>query len=519
MTSHGAPRFLDLGPLARFYANRRLSQMGRLDAGASQEKSLLWLVTKAKATKFGQAHDFQAIHSVADYQERVGLRSYEDFWLDWWQTDFPDLVDVTWPGKIPFFANSSGTTTGVFKNIPYTHAMRRAAAKGFLDLLNFHYARNPGSKVLGGAALALTGPKNLEFKGDTARAGAVSAITIGAIPSFLGRRLLPPAEIAKIGDWNEKIRRLAAIAPYRNIRFLGGSPNWMLILFEELARQHGGDRLVDWFPDLELIVHGGINFAPYRDRFAGLLHGGHAETREMYSASEGVFAVADRGDGEGLRLILDGTVFFEFVPIGELGTSSPRRLTVETVEKDRDYAVAISTAAGLWSYFVGDVVRFVSLDPPRVTVVGRTGNALSEFGEHLIEVEIAEAIANETRNLGLQVQDYCVGAVHKDVGGHHHFLIEAIGSTKPATPALLSQAIDEALKRRNADYRELRTGNAAIGPPEVTLLKPGAFRKWMGRHGKLGGQNKLPHIVKDPALFSDIKGFATQFHGPGGDHE
>jgi hypothetical protein len=510
MTKRGASRFLDVGPLARLYAKSRLAQMGRLDAGESQEETLLNLVAKAKATKFGAAHAFWDIRSSRDYQARVGLRHYEDFWRDWWEADYPSLVDVTWPGKIPFFAETSGTTTGESKHIPYTPAMRRAAAKGFLDLLCFHFARKPDSKVLGGAVLALTGPKILERKTDHTMSGAVSAITIGAIPGFLERRVLPPAEISNIENWNEKIEKLARIAPSEDVRFLGGSPNWMLIFFEELARQHGGDTLADWFPNLELVVHGGINFSPYRDRFAALLAGTHAETREMYSASEGVFAVADRGDGEGLRLILDGTVFFEFVPVSELGASSPRRFTAAQVARGQDYAVAISTAAGLWSYLVGDVVRFVDLDPPRVVVVGRVGNALSEFGEHLIESEIAEAISHAAKALGLHIQDYCVGAVHKDVGGHHRYLIETKGGTGTGIPDRFAELVDQSLASRNADYRELRRDDAAVSAPEVILLKSGAFQEWMRVRRKLGGQNKLPHIVKDRALFSDIDAFVRR---------
>lgn len=509
MTGHASTRFLDIGPVARLYARYRLARISRLDPHASQEKVLLGLMGKARATKFGQAHGFADIASVADYQQRVKLRSYEEFWRDWWREDYPTLVDVTWPGTIPYFAETSGTVTGDSKHIPYTREMRRAAAKGFLDLLCFHYARKPGSRVLGGAALALTGPKTLEPR-DEAMSGAVSAITIGSIPPFLERRILPPADIANMEDWQEKIARLANIVPSQSIRFLGGSPNWMLIFFEELARQHGGDRLADWFPELELIVHGGINFAPYRDRFADLLVGCHAETREMYSASEGVFAVADRGDGEGLRLILDGTVFFEFIPVGDLNAEAPRRCTAGQIETGQDYAVAISTAAGLWSYLVGDVVRFVDLDPPRLIVAGRTGNALSEFGEHLIETEIAEAIAAAAQSLGLHVQDYCVGAVHMETGGHHRYLVEATGNQTGETATLFAEIVDKTLRDRNADYRELRVNDTAVGPPEIVLLRHGAFSAWLGSRGKLGGQNKLPHIVRGTELFADINAFVNR---------
>ncbi len=510
----GAVQYLDVGPLVRFYTNYRLSQLNRLDLRAAQKRVLLRLVRKARSTQFGRAHSFSQIATVQEYQERVPLRTYEEFWQDWWRPNFPSLIDATWPGKIPFFAKSSGTTTGESKNIPYTPAMRRAAVKGFLDLISFHYTCRPGSAVLGGAALTLTGPTVLDRQYDNTIAGAVSAIAIGAVPKILAHRVLPPFNIANIQNWNEKIRRLAEIAPAMNVRLLGGSPNWMLIFLEELARQHGGDRLADWFPDLELIVHGGINFAPYRDRFAALLGSSHAETREMYSASEGVFAVADRCDGQGLRLALDGAVFFEFVPVGKLGNASTRRHTIENVKIGRDYAVVITTAAGLWSYLVGDAVRFIELDPPRLIVVGRIGNALSEFGEHLIEFEIAEAVGDAARAIGCRVQDYCVGAVHEKTGGHHRYLIEMKDKTCPETVRRFAEEIDLRLKERNADYRELRTDNMAIGPPEVVLVRPSGFQDWMRLRRQLGGQNKLPHIVKSKALFLDIESVAASTDSP-----
>ena len=514
MTAGGLDRFVDVGPLVRLYTNNRLSRLNRLNPRAAQEHVLRRLVYRAASTAFGRRHAFSQIKNIRNYQEQVRIRTYEEFWTEWWEPHFPTLIDVTWRGRISLFANSSGTTTGVYKHIPYTHRMRRAAVAGFLDLVGFHYACRPNSKVLGGAAVTLTGPTTLDRQDNDTLTGPVSAITIGSVPGFLARRVLPPPEIANITNWNEKIRRLAEVATDADVRFLGGSPNWLLIFIAELKQKHGGDNLAHWFPNLELVVHGGINFAPYRNRFAELLEGSHAETREMYSASEGVFAVADRGDGEGLRLLLDGAVFFEFIPAAELGQPTPSRLTVDEVEVGQDYAVVITTAAGLWSYIVGDVVRFVDLSPPRVIVVGRTGNALSEFGEHLIEFEIADAVSSAVNRVGTRLQDYCVGAVHEKTGGRHRYLIEVEGQSDAKATRRMAEEIDIHLKERNADYRELRTDDTAIGPPEVVLVRQDGFRDWMRLRRYLGGQSKLPHIVKDKALFRDIERVAAAEKSP-----
>lgn len=492
------------GPL-RAYSAVRLARLQSQNVADAQLRVLRSLVHRAAGTAFGRRYAFTRIGGVADYQSAVPLRTHADFWADWWAPSFPDLVNATWPGHIPFFAQTSGTTTGRSKNIPYTYAMRRAAARGFVDLLCFHFARNPDSHVLGGLALALTGPTGLRSEGNLAEAGAVSAITSQSLPRLMRHRVLPPPEIANLPDWQEKIRRLANVARGQDIRLIGGSPNWMLLFFEEFSRQNGAGGLADWFPDLELIVHGGVNFAPYRSAFRGLLANGHAETSEMYSASEGVFAVADRGDGEGLRMILDGSVFFEFVPVRQLGQVTPERHWIGNVQAGIDYALVISTAAGLWSYILGDVVRLVETSPPRLLVVGRVGNDLSVFGEHLIEAELSAALSQAAAEQGLSVVDYCVGAVRTDQGGFHEYLVEVKPDPTVDPEGLIAKALDVRLAALNADYAELRLKDLALAPPRVRLVPKGGFVRWMKRRRKLGGQNKVPRIVTDSALFEDIK--------------
>jgi hypothetical protein len=509
--------YLDFSGLARVYARRRIRDLQRVDASRTQENLLRRLLWRAQNTRFGKAHGYDQIRGVETYQKAVPVREYAEFWSDWWSASYPVLVDATWPGQIPYFARTSGTTTGRSKFIPYTRAMRRAAVRGFVDMLCYHLAARPQSRLFGGAFLGLTGPTCLDPAAAETSTGAVSAIAAGALPGFLSHRVLPPPDLADLPDWQEKIRRLAPLSLQSDVRCLGGSPNWLLLFLAEVSRLQADatERLVEWYPDLELILHGGVNFTPYRNRFKDLLEGSHAETRELYSASEGVFAYADRGDGEGLRLHLDGLVFFEFVPIETLSSRTPARHWIGNVETGIDYALVISTSAGLWSYVVGDIVRFVDTNPHRLIVAGRVQQGLSAFGEHLIEEEIADAVASALSTLKLTLVDYSVGAVRTERGGHHLYLIELTHPADLAVGERLAASIDARLSKLNQDYAELRERDFALKSPEVELVNPGGFSAWMKSRRGLGGQNKVPRIISDEILFSDLRA-GVMISGKGG---
>lgn len=493
--------------MARLYAKKRVRRLDQIQPEKAQSALLKKLLRRSRDTRFGRVHGFDQIHDVNSYEKSVPVRGYNEFWKEWWQPDYPNLIDQTCPGRVPYFSMTSGTTTGRSKFIPYTPRMKRAATRGFFDLLCFHLVMRPESRVLDGDVLGLTGPTVLNRAAQGVETGAVSAITIGDLPTWISKRFLPTPEIASLANWEEKIRLLAPLALERDVRILGGSPNWLLIFLQEVAKHDTGtsSNLAGWFPNLEMIVHGGVNFTPYRRRFTHLMENGHAETREMYSASEGVFAYADRDDGEGMRLHLDGQIFFEFVPIDQLFSPNPARHWVANIRKDVDYAIVVSTAAGLWSYIVGDIVRFVDVSPPRLLVVGRVENSMSAFGEHLIEDEIAEAVATAASEVSMTIVDYCVGPVAQTGHNHHLYLIEPAAPVDPMIEVKLAKSIDANLRALNEDYGELRKGDLALTAPEVRLLPPGQFLRWMKSRRGLGGQYKVPRIVTDNALFDDIR--------------
>jgi hypothetical protein len=507
------PFIFDTTPLFRLYAVWRLAWLSRQQPEDLQRRQLMSLVRLAENTRFGRAHGFDGIRSVADFQAAVPLRHYEDFWGEWWQRDFPRLTDVSWPGTVPFYALTSGTTTGVTKYIPCTHEMNASNRKVTADLVSYHLSNRPRSRLLGGQNFMLGGSTDLRELAPGVYAGDLSGITAGVIPWWARPRYFPPRELEYLTDWEEKIARLAPLSLHQDIRSISGMPNWLLILFDRIAglRRQAPHRLVDYWPNLELVVHGGVNFAPYRSLFWEWLEESHAETREVYAASEGFLAVADRDDGEGMRLSLDAGLFYEFVPLEELEVDNPTRHWIGTVEPDVNYAVVVSTCAGLWSYVLGDTVRFVDLDPPRVLVTGRVSYGLSAFGEHLIDEEIENAVTQAAANIGERVVDYAVGAAFpgegEPVGGHLYIVEFTRKLPEPGALASFVDKLDAALSETNEDYAAHRAGDFGLRAPRVQAVAPGTFARWMKARGQLGGQHKVPRVINDPELFENLCNF------------
>ena len=479
---------LDATPLLKLVTHRRVVRMERLDPVATQERLLLSFLRSARGTRFGRAHGFDAIRSVADFQQRVPLRGYEDFWTGWWQADFPVLRDVTWPGLVPYFALSSGTTSGTTKYIPVSAAQMAANRGAGLDTLAWHLAAHPRSRPFAGLSFMLGGSTALQDLAPGVRGGDLSGIAAHEIPRLLRRRAWPPEDVALIPDWDRKLSILAERAPREDVRVLAGTPSWLLMLLNRMS----GDGAPP-FPNLELLIHGGVAWAPYRDRFTPFLPKG-CSTREVYPASEGFCAIQDRGEGEGMRLVLDRGCFLEFVPIEELESSNPTRHWVATIETGIDYAVVLTTNAGLYAYILGDVVRFVDRNPPRLLVTGRTAWMLSAFGEHLTGEEIATALSR----IGIMVGEWCCGPEFVGELGRHRLVLETDAGTPPHT---IATTLDRFLMALNEDYAAHRNGGQLL-PPEVVMVPPGRFTGWMRARGKLGGQHKVPRIIADPARFA-----------------
>ncbi|MDA8049833.1 MAG: GH3 auxin-responsive promoter family protein [Rhodospirillales bacterium] len=497
---------LDATPLARAYARRRMSRLGRLDPAAAQEAVLRGLLARAKDARFGRAHGFAEIRGVAEYQARVKLRRWEDFWREWWQEPFPRLEDASWPGLIPYFAETSGTTGGTTKRIPVSREMVRANRRAAFEVLTFHLAARPESRVLKGRNFLLGGSTALKRLAPGVSTGDLSGIAAAEIPFWARRRIFPQARLALVEDWERKIAALAPASLAAGVTSISGTPSWMLLFFAELGKLQPGARLGEIYPGLELVVHGGVGFEPYRAAFAEWLAGSRAETREVYPASEGFIAAADRGEGEGLRMLLDNGIFYEFVHPDAIGEPAPERRWIEDAEIGVEYALVLSTNAGLWSYVLGDTVRLTERAPPRLKVTGRVGWSLSVAGEHLIGEEIEAGVAEAAAAVGGKVADYAAAALapdEADARSGHLFIVELAGAAGDVREQLAA-ALDVALARANDDYAAHRKGGFGLRPPAVLLVRPGTFAAWMRSRGKFGGQNKVPRVIGDAALLERL---------------
>jgi hypothetical protein len=481
-----------------------------LPLGYLQEVELFKLLRKAKNTRFGNQHNFNYIHSIEEYQKAVPLRTYEHHWNDFWKESFPILHNCTWPGAIKNFAVSSGTSLGSKKYIPCSSEMIRSNVRAGIDILSFHIHNFPSSKLSGGKSFMLGGSTDLKEECSGVYSGDLSGISVKEMPWWARMRYFPPLDLALMKDWEKKIEVLALRSVKEDIRMISGVPSWLIIFFDTLTKLTGKE-VHEAYPNLEMVVHGGVSFEPYRERFQYYLEkssSARAKTvdlREVYPASEGFIAVADKAYGEGLRLICDNGIFFEFVPVEELNSENPRRFWIETIELNVNYAVIVTTNAGLWSYILGDTVRFIEKDPPRLLVTGRTSYSLSAFGEHLIAEEIEDAVMSAARGINIEINEYTVGALYPDekrnLGGHLYVVELKKKTLDYDDRERFKERIDEVLCRRNEDYEAHRANGFGLEKPKVLFVKHGTFQEWMKSKGKLGGQHKVPRIMSKREVF------------------
>lgn len=498
---------LDATPAFRLLAARRARALAALSPEAAQLGVLQGLLARAAETRFGRAHGFAAIRNRADYVRAMPLRTWQQFWDEWWRPDFPRLADVSWPGRIPFFAETSGTTGGVTKHIPVSHAMLRSNRRAALDLVQAHLGRDPGSRFFAGPGLILGGSTALTRLAPGVASGDLSGIVASTMPAWTHGRALPSAAAALTADWERKLERVVDEARAADLRSISGTTSWLLVLFERLLAASGAATLADMFPHLELVIHGGVGFAPYRRRFTALLGDG-PRPLEVYPASEGFIGYQDGAETDGLRVPLDNGIFFEFVRPEELDAPAPRRFWVGDVAPGVDHALVLTTNAGLFSYVLGDLVRVVSRVPFRLVVAGRIAHGLSAFGEHLSGGELDRAIELAAREAGLHVTDYTVGVLmpdDTDPRGGHLFAVEcADAAPDDASGRRFAAVLDATLAAGNADYAAHRAGGTGMRPPALRLLPPGSFARWMRERGRLGGQNKVPRVITDTTLLARL---------------
>lgn len=480
------------------YAHHRTAHLDRLDVPETQWQTLRRLLHKARHTRFGREHGFDRIVGVEQYQDQVPVRTYEDFWAGYWQATFPRLEGTTWPDPIPYYALSSGTTSGTTKYLPISKEMLASNRKAaFTTVALFRHAY-PRAKLFNGKFFFLGGNTELRREANGSRSGDLSAISAIEVSSVTRPYSFPPLDLAGIADWTVKVRRLAEAAAKQPITAISGVPAWLQSLFRHVKEVTGKRRIADVWPMLRLVVHGGTKFDAYRTEFQEEV-GPDCHFCEVYPASEGFVATEDPRYRL-LRVVPDHDIFFEFIPMtefdeGKLKTDRPVRHTLATAETGVEYAVAVTTCAGLWSYLVGDTVAFERRDPPLIRFTGRTRYYLSAFGEHLIEDEITRAVAEAAEATGARTAEWHVGPVFPTdptKPGHHRYLMEF--DPLPADLPRFIDLLDAALRRLNEDYDAHRHGDLSMLRPEVLPVRSGGFERWMIAHGKRPPQHKVPKM-------------------------
>ncbi len=486
------------------YSRRRMRALSAADPARVQERQLLGLVRKGAETRFGRDHGLGAVRNVEDFQRRVPLRTYEQLWNDYLGGAYPRLQDVTWPGLIPYFALTSGTTQGATKYIPLSREMLASNRRAARTLVATVMSANPASKLFEGKLFFLGGSTDLGRPYPGVREGDLSAISVLEISETLRRFSFPPLELALGTDWDKKLEQIASKSLTEPITLISGVPSWLLILFQRLLDLSGKSTIAEVWPTLEVVVHGGIKFDPYRESFRRVIGSDRVRLLETYPCSEGFIALEDLATGSGLlRLLFDHGIFYEFVPVDELGAEEPTRHWVGNAEVGVNYAIVVSTCAGMWSHIVGDTIRFERMDPPLLTFTGRTKYTLSAFGEHLISEEVEAGMAAAAAACGVSVREWHVGPVFEGALGFHRFLVEFL--EKPGDLRAFRDALDADLRRRNADYDAHRAEGVGLPAPELIEVAPGGFEGWMRSKGKLGGQHKVPRMDASGAMTEEMR--------------
>jgi hypothetical protein len=488
----------------RIHSRLRTAAIRGLDARLIQERGLLNLIAAARDTRFGRDHGFSGLRSVADFQKAVPLRTYEALWDDYLKAAYPVFENLTWPGRIPFLALTSGTTQGATKYIPVSHEMVASNRKAAQTMVAAHLAARPDSRLFQGRLFFLGGTAALEEPAHGVRQGDLSGIAALELSPLLRPYTFPPLDLALETNWERKLSLLAEQSIRERITLVSGVPSWLLMLFQRVLEQCGKSSIGAVWPDLELVVHGGVKFDPYRRSFQEILGRGDIRLQETYPCSEGFIAYGDPRTDQ-LRLVLDHGLFYEFVPADELDSASPTRHWIGTAECGINYAIVVSTCAGMWAHVIGDTVRFESLDPPLIQFTGRTKYTLSAFGEHLINEEVESALTEASSQCGAAIRDWHVGPVFQGALGFHQYVIEFLES--PNDPEAFRSRLDRELSARNADYQAHRAPGVGLPLPSLLIAGPGAFNDWMRSRGKLGGQNKVPRMDGTGKLTADLVSF------------
>ena len=468
-----------------------------------QNELLFSLLKFAKDTEIGRQYDFGSIKTYREFNERVPIVNYEEF-QPLIERSRSGEHNIFWPSPIKWFAKSSGTTNAKSKFIPVSmeslEDCHYAASK---DLLCMYLNNNEDAQLFTGKSLRLGGSKELYKENGTAF-GDLSAILIDNMPFWAEFSSTPSNRVSLMSDWENKMQAIVEETIQENVTSLAGVPSWMLVLLNGVLEKTGKDSIFDIWPNLEVYFHGGVSFNPYRDQYKSILPSNKFRYYEIYNASEGFFAIQDRNNSSDLLLMLDYGIFYEFIPMDTYKTLEQRVIPLSDVKLNTNYAVVITTNAGLWRYKIGDTIRFVSLDPHRIRVSGRTKHHINAFGEELIIENAEEALRRVCKRTSAEIVDYTAGPIFmegKEKGGHE-WIIEF---KKPLeNMSYFEELFDNALKSLNSDYEAKRFNNITLNKPKIHSARPNLFYDWLRENDKLGGQHKVPRLSNSRVYVEEL---------------
>ena len=501
---------INFTPLARkHFIDRLHTQLRYKDyADSIQQGELVKLIERAALTTIGRKYNFSRVRTYKQFASTVLLYRYEDL-----RPMIMRMVngekDVLWPGRTFHFAQSSGTSDGKSKYIPITTAaLRKNHYQGASDVVSHYLNLNPDSRLFAGKGFILGGSfaNELNLKPGT-HVGDLSATLINNINPVVNLFRVPSKRVALMEDWSEKLPALVDASINENITNLSGVPSWFLTVLKEVLKRKGASCIHEVWPNLEVFFHGGIAFAPYREQYEKICDMSKMHFLDTYNASEGFFAVQSDWETTAMLLLLDVGVFYEFIPIEDIDSSTPEVYPIWEIEAGKTYELVITACNGLWRYRIGDTVTIEQTHPVKIKIAGRTKSFINAFGEELMVHNADDAITAASAATGAEVLNYTAAPVYAgdNTHGRHEWLIEF--STKPADPAAFMRALDERLQQVNSDYAAKRSGNIFLDAPTLVIAEEGLFDRWLGSTGKLGGQRKIPRLSNNRDTIDDMLTF------------
>lgn len=502
------PGFMSfVNTFVKVFTSHRRSEIDRfrVDPVRVQEEQLKYLLDHGRATEYGKSNDMASIRSVEQFQQRLDIYDYEAF--------SPYILrakagerNVLWPGRVKWFAKSSGTTGSKSKYIPVTdQGLKKVHLQGPRDVIAIFAALYPENKAFSGKTLTLGGSSRVECEGESALTGDLSAIMISNTPSILEAFKAPSTETALIADFDEKVRRICEETVGQNITAFAGVPSWNLVMLNRVLEYTGKSNILEVWPNMEMFVHGGMNFSPYRELYKKIIPSDSMKYMETYNASEGFFGIGDDPSRDDMLLMLDYGQFYEFLPTEHLGDPS-KAVTLADVKTGVNYALIVSSCNGLWRYMIGDTVTFTSVSPYRLRITGRTRHFINAFGEEVMVENAERALRAANDATGAEVAEFTAGPVFMDSGskGAHEWVIEF--AREPDSMERFAQVLDLTLQQVNSDYEAKRFKNTTLNPPRISVVPHGTFLRWMEMRGRKGGQNKVPRLYNDRTYVDELLG-------------